>query len=107
MTQTLLWQIIELMSNFVDSFLLLRLVTSSLSMKYEGKWRWIVYTLIFTGMCSLGNIYFTSLVQLYILLSILLLIFTVFLTDGSLATKIFWTVFTPILFSELTCSTAT
>ena len=98
MTQTLLWQIIELMSNFVDSFLLLRLVTSSLSMKYEGKWRWIVYTLIFTGMCSLGNIYFTSLVQLYILLSILLLIFTVFLTDGSLATKIFWTVFTPILF---------
>ena len=57
MSQPLLWQIVEFLSNFVDSFLLLCLVTSSLSMKYEGKWQWAIYTLVFTGMCSLGNLY--------------------------------------------------
>ena len=98
MPQVSLWQIIELLSNLADSFLLLCLVTSSLSMKYEGRWQWPIYTLVFTGMCSLGNLYCSSLIQLYLLLSILLFIFTIFFTEGPLATKIFWTVFTPFLF---------
>ena len=98
MIRDIVWTIIELASNFIDSYLLLRLVTSSLQMKRNTRWLWLIYTLVFTGLCSVANYYCTSLVQLFLVLTVSLLLFTLFFTNGSLATKVFWTLFTPILF---------
>ena len=98
MIHNLAWTTIELIGNFVDSYLLLRLVTSSLQMKWNKRRLWLVYTFIFACLCSVANFFCTSLVQLYIVLTVSLLLFTSFFTSGTYATKLFWTFFTPILF---------
>jgi len=95
---TLYWSILEILINVLDSFLILRLITSSLSMKHQSRWVWVVSTLILSLVCSLANRFCSSIFQMLLALTVSLLAFTLLFTEGSLSTKIFWTAFTQILF---------
>ena len=93
-----LWSIIEISINVLDSFLILLLITSSLPMKIQAKLVWIGSTVVLAIICSIANKYCTSIFQMLLVLTMSLYAFTFFFTDGSITTKIFWTIFTQIIF---------
>ena len=92
------WSLIELIIDLVDSFLILMLLTSSLKLKYDSRLMWLVYSVSLALLCAGANSMCTSMVQLLIVLCIILLLFTSFLTVGDFRTKVLWTLLTPIVF---------
>ena len=96
-----LWTIIELAVNLLDSFLILQLLSSVLGYKYNSVWHWILYIIGLTAICSLANRFCSSMFQMLAVLSLVLLIFTVTLTNGNIFLKVLWVAITQLIFFGL------
>ncbi len=94
---SILWNIWELTVNVIDCTLILLLLTSSLKMKREGKLWWVISLVVLVVICTLTNIY-CNIVQTILVLTMALLLFTILFTTGSMQTKLFWAIFTQIIF---------
>ena len=92
------WIIIEFLVNVLDSTLILLLVSSSLTMRIQNRWMWGVYVAALTTICTIANIYCSSMFQMLLVLTVSLLLFTIFLTKGTFLTKLLWTFLTQIIF---------
>ena len=94
---SILWNIWELTVNVIDCTLILLLLTSSLKMKREGKLWWVISLVVLVVICTLTNIY-CNIVQTILVLTMALLLFTILFTTGSMQMKLFWAIFTQIIF---------
>lgn len=74
------------------------LVTSSLNLKHESRWMWVLWTGGLAALCSVANLYCSSLLQMLIFLTVVLFLFTTVFTSGSFYVKVFWTIFTQLIF---------
>lgn len=92
------WSVIEITIDLVDSLLILLLLTSSLRLRYDNKWMWMLCTVSLALICAGANSICTSMAQLLMVLCIVLLLFTVFLTVGHFYIKLIWTLLTPLIF---------
>ncbi len=92
------WSVIEITIDLLDSLLILLLLTSSLRLRYDNKWMWMLYTVSLALICAGANSICTSMAQLLMVLCIVLLLFTVFLTVGHFYIKLIWTLLTPLVF---------
>ena len=98
MNTSFFWNAFEVIVNILDSYLILMLVTSSLNLKHESWWMWVLWTGGLAALCSIANLYCSSLLQMLIFLTVVLFLFTTVFTSGPFYMKVFWTIFTQLIF---------
>lgn len=93
-----IWTAAEIVSNIVDSALIILLASSVLKLRIQSKWFYFLSIAVLSVICTLANIYCTSLSQMLIVLWIFLFAFLVFFTEGSLRLKFIWSLLTQVIF---------
>ena len=93
-----LWTVAEIASNVVDSALIILLASSVLKLRLQSKWFYLASIIILSIICTLANMYCTSLSQMLVVLWIFLFAFLLLFTEGSLKLKLIWSLLTQVIF---------
>ena len=93
-----LWTVAEIASNVVDSALIILLASSVLKLRLQSKWFYLASITILSIICTLANMYCTSLSQMLVVLWIFLFAFLLLFTEGSLKLKLIWSLLTQVIF---------